>query len=152
MIDFTKLVTPPNIRPDIQALCDRGNITVEEYESLQCNGDEWRLVQEHLSPEALIHAARHCLKNCGTPLRIFNYEHALVAILAPQLVRHLERHNKSIEAMIAYLDTRSSDESSEAGYYDGLGEHYELQAARHAHAANALSDAAEQLRKMKGEG
>ncbi len=87
-------MSDPNIKPETQALCDRGNITLAEYKEFRGNSWEHDLVHKNLDLEALVHATKHNLDNCkfsnhkNDPCT--TYEDALVNILAPELVRRCE--------------------------------------------------------------
>jgi hypothetical protein len=90
MVDFAKLITRPNIRPEIQALIDRGNITIEDMRDLRANSYEWESMVPALSTEALIDRTSHAIDNCpraNVPAQ--SYTEAVHAVFAPELIKRL---------------------------------------------------------------
>lgn len=81
------------IRSHIHVLCDRGNITPEEYQNLRCNSWEFEEVHKHLTDEALLEVAEHFLSNCyfdqTRPWR--SYNEAFMGQIGPLLVKALKR-------------------------------------------------------------
>lgn len=90
------------IRPEIRALCERGNITLEEYKNLTGNSWEWAAIHRALNHEAFIHAAEHSINNCffdkTIPYR--SYNESVMGFFAPEL---LARFREAIEKL-AELD------------------------------------------------
>lgn len=80
------------IRPEIRALAERGNVTLEEWKDLRANSYEFELLQPELTDEALLYAARHAIGNCGydrgRPWR--SYNEAVMGFYAPELACRLE--------------------------------------------------------------
>lgn len=66
------------VRPEIRALAQRGNITLEEYKALRCNSWEWEHIHPALTDETLICAIEHNIKN---------YEDTLAILLVPEMLK-----------------------------------------------------------------
>jgi hypothetical protein len=92
MVDF-KMHTrnrPPNIRPEIQALIDRGSVTLAEHNALQCNSWEWEALVPVLTTEALIATTEHAIKNCVRARSpALTYDEAVHSVYAPELIKRL---------------------------------------------------------------
>lgn len=104
MVDFKRLSkNASKIRPEIKELCKRKQlISLEEYKGLHGNSWEWDAIHRHLSLEATIHAAEHCLKNCAPrpqdPCTV--YEDAMINIHVPKMLRFLkilDNHAKTMD-------------------------------------------------------
>lgn len=80
------------IRPEIQALIDRGRVTLAEYMSLRCNSYEWEAIVPALDDRAFFAALRHCLDNCSQIARpAASYDEAAIAVYLPDLKRRYLR-------------------------------------------------------------
>ena len=92
--DFRKLVTQEDngmIRPEIKALAERGNITLEEWSQLRTNSWEHELLVPRLNNEALVHVTEHFVRNCmlGGRRPFTTYNDAVCGLIVPELVRRL---------------------------------------------------------------
>src|SRR5512147_2228443 len=79
---------PPPIKPEFQALIDRGNVTLAEYEALRGNTWDWEAIVPALDDEALAHVIEHYARNMR-PMYRHTYDGAMQAILAPEMVKRL---------------------------------------------------------------
>ena len=82
------------IRPEVQALVERGGVTLEEIASLSCNYAEWSALVPSMTDEALIERVARALRNQqGEPI---------VNVYAPELLRRLRG---TIRAARAYAES-----------------------------------------------
>lgn len=100
-----------HVRPEIQALAKRGNVTPAELAELRCNSWE----REHLVPamtdEAFVTDMEHVMANCGLRKRPYVvYDEAVVGLHAPELLRRFklatqaaEYHRKKWEESEKYI-------------------------------------------------
>lgn len=79
------------IRKEIRALVARGQITVEENESIRCNSYERELMVPALTDEAFIKQMRHCVGQCGPRRDSATYDSAVTGMYAPELLKRFER-------------------------------------------------------------
>lgn len=81
-----------HIRPEIQALADRGNVTLAEWRDLRMNSYEQELLIPKLTDEALIYTVDHMAKNCQIDQRrpFTTYDNAMIGLIVPELIRRLE--------------------------------------------------------------
>lgn len=81
------------IRPEVQALADRGNVTLDEWKAFRGNSWEMELIASHLTDEAYIYYAKHILANCylDRTRPFVSYNTAAIGLVAPELVRRLQR-------------------------------------------------------------
>ncbi len=90
MVDFAKLVNLPKIKPEIQALIDRGKVTSEELRTLRANSREWEALTPALSIDALIERAEHAINNCPrASVPASTYTESVCNVFAPELIRRL---------------------------------------------------------------
>jgi len=78
------------IRPDIQKLIDRGNVTPAEVAELRCNSWEWEALIPKMNDEAFVRFVEHALNNTGVNQirRPFaTYDDSVKGLLAPELLR-----------------------------------------------------------------
>jgi len=81
-----------NVRPEIQALIARGNVTSVELAELRCNSWEWESLVPAMTDEAFIEHVEHALKNCSRPKDpSTSYESTVFAVHAPELVRRFKK-------------------------------------------------------------
>jgi hypothetical protein len=77
------------IRPEVRALVDRGNVTLDEWENFVGNSYEMELIAPKLNDEAFIYYAEHMLVNCryekARPWR--SYNEAVMGFVAGELLR-----------------------------------------------------------------
>ena len=79
-----------HIRPEIQALIDRGNVTLEELHDLRCNSWEWDALVPAMTDEALIARAQYALDNSRRPrIPSVTYDESVIGVFAPELMRRL---------------------------------------------------------------
>lgn len=77
------------IRPEMQNLIRRGNVTPAELAELRCNSWEWEALVPALTDEAFVERMQHALDNCFTRReRPFStYNQAVEGLWAPELLR-----------------------------------------------------------------
>lgn len=78
----------------VQTLCQRGEVTWEEYENLGLNGFERDALWQHLDTEALCKATESIKEHC-LPQRYFptlTYDEALTHRLVPLLLERLRTY------------------------------------------------------------
>lgn len=81
----------------VQALCQRGNVTWTEYESLSLNGFERDALYPHMDTEALCKAIEQVRGYC-LPQRHFpavTYDEVLIHRLVPLLLARLRAANQA---------------------------------------------------------
>jgi hypothetical protein len=80
-----------NIRSEIQALIDRGNVTAKEVAELASNSWEWEALIPKMDDETFLGRVEHALKNCCRSKRrpFATYDESVIGLLAPELVRRL---------------------------------------------------------------
>lgn len=77
-----------HVRPEIQALAKRGNVTLTEVTGLQCNSWEWEHLYPAMTDEAFTGCVQHALNNCARgPSPCTTYDEAVVNVYAPELLR-----------------------------------------------------------------
>jgi hypothetical protein len=81
-----------NIRPEIQTLIARGNVTSAELAELRCNSWEWEALVPAMDDEAFVGNLVHTLGNCsrasGRPFA--SYDEAIINLHTPELVRRFK--------------------------------------------------------------
>jgi len=89
----------PRIRPEIQALVDRGNVTADEVMELRCNSWEWEAIIPAMNDQAFMRRIANVLHNCTrSGARPFvTYDDALKGLLVPELLRRFRREIASAE-------------------------------------------------------
>ena len=76
-----------HVRPEIQALVARGNVTPDEIATLRCNSWEWEALVPAMNDDALFERMQHALKNCSRVHRpAASYNESVVGVLAPELL------------------------------------------------------------------
>ena len=81
-----------HVRPEIQALVKRGNVTPAETAELHCNSWEWEHLTPAMNDEAFVARVEHALANCGHLKRPFTtYNEAVEGLYAPELLRRFKR-------------------------------------------------------------
>lgn len=104
------------IRPEIQALIDRGNVTSVELSELRCNSWEWEALIPAMTDEALVGRAEYAFSNSArvrSPAS--TYDEAIVSVYAPELVKRLKAQLlKNDEAEILGF-AEGFEEAMEAG-------------------------------------
>lgn len=78
------------IRPELQKLINRGNITPEEVKTIRANSEEWEELYLAMGDVALLETVTHNLHNCAR-VDVHCYEKALHEILVPELLKRLAR-------------------------------------------------------------
>jgi hypothetical protein len=77
-----------HVRPEVQELVKRGNITLEEWTSFRGNSWEFEHMYCALNDEAFAYVVEHNLKNCVRRDRLcLTYDEACTNILTPELLR-----------------------------------------------------------------
>lgn len=80
-----------HVRPDVQALAKRGNVTLTEVRTLRCNSWEWEHLYLAMTDEAFVDSVAHALRNCArAPSPCSTYDEAVSNLLAPELLRRFE--------------------------------------------------------------
>lgn len=78
----------PLIKEEIKQLCARGDITLEEYNTLYMNSYERAYIIQFLRDDALLVVAKTYLDNVtSTPDFPTTYEDAILHIIFPQLLK-----------------------------------------------------------------
>lgn len=88
-----------HIRPETQALINRGNITLEEYRSFVGNSYEFEAMVPALDGEAFTYYVNHVVSNCSVDPRrpASTYNDAAILVIIPELLRRLENlQNRTI--------------------------------------------------------
>jgi hypothetical protein len=81
----------PNVRPEIQALIERGGVTPAEVKELRCNSWEWEALVPALTDDALAERVQYAADNCSRGKRPFaTYEEALAGLYVPELLRRFQ--------------------------------------------------------------
>jgi hypothetical protein len=73
------------MKPEIRALIERGNITLDEIKALRCNSEEWRAIYPKLDDEALEWMAQHFAANTGSS-HVSSYASELASLFVPEIV------------------------------------------------------------------
>lgn len=78
-----------HVRPEIQTLVARGNVTLTEYREIRCNSYEHQALVPALNDEAFVVAMQHALDNCftGGERPFSTYNKAVEGLYAPELLR-----------------------------------------------------------------
>jgi hypothetical protein len=93
-----------HVRPEIQALAKRGNVTPAEVAELHINSWEWEHITPAMNDEALVARVEHALKNCGQHKRPFaSYDEAVQGLYAPELLRRFKLACPVVEAARALV-------------------------------------------------
>ena len=80
------------IKPEVQKLIDRGNVTYEEYEKLYLNSYERYALYPVMTTEALLTFCRkHILPNLTQKLYPTTYEEAVLTVLFPLLLSKMDK-------------------------------------------------------------
>lgn len=88
LTEYAKLLDDTHIRPEIQALVKRGNITPDDLKELRCNSWEWEAMIPVLTEEAFLMRMEHALANCGAHRHpLASYNEAVEDAYAPELLR-----------------------------------------------------------------
>lgn len=79
------------IRPEVQTLVDRGNVTADEVIELRCNSWEWEAIIPVMNDQAFIARVEHALHNCSPGTRPFpSYNESMIGLMAPELLRRFK--------------------------------------------------------------
>lgn len=96
--------TEVHIRPEIQSLIARGNVTPAELAELRCNSWEWEALVPALNDEAFVERMQHSIDNCfarhDRPFATYN--DAVQGLWAPEL---LKRFASATRAARDYAET-----------------------------------------------
>ena len=80
-----------HVRPEIQALAQRGDVTLSEVKALRCNSWEWEHLYPAMTDEAFAESVQHSLNNCARgPSPCRSYDEAVVNVFAPELLRRFQ--------------------------------------------------------------
>lgn len=94
------------IRPEIQALVKRRNVTLEELSNLRINSWERDALVPVMTNEALIDRAEYAVANCFvTRERPFcTYNQAVEGLFAPELIKRLKLEMEAAENMASVVE------------------------------------------------
>lgn len=85
---FIQAKLDEHVRPEVQAIVKRGNITLAEWQEMRGNSWEFEHMYTSLDDEAFAYAVEHNLKNCAQRERpCVTYDEACTNILAPELLK-----------------------------------------------------------------
>lgn len=110
------------IRPEIQALADRGRITLEEWKafngkwgSFKGSSYEYALLLPKLTDEAIIYASELMAKNCQFDQRCpyRSYNKATMGLLVPELLRRLKKLDSLRELPEGFFDDVGDKDNAE---------------------------------------
>lgn len=93
---FRKRVTEDDtverVRPEIQALIRRGNVTLAEIQEIRCNSWEWESLVPAFDDEAFVDRMQYALDNCAqSKTRPFTvYDDAVKGLYAPELLKRFK--------------------------------------------------------------
>lgn len=94
---FRKRVTDDDtverIRPEIQALIRRGNVTLAEIQEIRCNSWEWEALVPAFDDAAFVDRMQYALDNCaqGKSRPFTVYDDAVKGLYAPELLKRFQR-------------------------------------------------------------
>lgn len=103
MVDFKKLGRQKDIRSEIAALVERGNITREEVKDLRCNSDEWHAVYLAMDDEAFVEQFKYSLVHCGNHARRITYEDVAIDLFGPEIIRRFALKRLELAAQVPVL-------------------------------------------------
>jgi hypothetical protein len=76
------------MRPEVDALLVRGNVTLSEIKALRCNSWEWQALIPKLDDEAFQFMLEQALRNCSRiRAPATTYDEAVIGAYAPELLR-----------------------------------------------------------------
>jgi hypothetical protein len=92
LVEHVQLDMDAHVRPEIQELVKRGNITASDIKELRCNSWEWEAIIPKLDNQAFVERMEHALANCGTARRrpYASYNEAVEGMYAPELLRRFK--------------------------------------------------------------
>jgi len=94
-----------HVRPEIQALAKRGNVTPAETAELRCNSWEWEHLTPAMNDEAFVAQMEHAIGNCGRRKRPFTTcNEAVEGLYAPELLRRFKSAVREARAFAESLD------------------------------------------------
>lgn len=89
-----------HVKPEIQALAKRGNITPAEVVEIRCNSWEWEHLVPAMNNEAFVARMEHAIKNCGWHKRPYgSYNEAVEGLYAPELLKRFTLVADVLEAI-----------------------------------------------------
>jgi len=138
------------IRPEMQNLIRRGNVTVTELADLRCNSWEWEALVPALSDEAFVERMQYALDNCFTRReRPFStYNQAVEGLYAPELLRRFKFSARDARVFAETIDDVREALGQKATHYlviaDDVKELVE--------AIESRCDALVVLKRLRGEG
>lgn len=85
------------IRPEIQKIADRGNLTWEEWQEIRCNSYEQEILYPIMTNDCLIKTIeKYILPNCRpTKSPAITYDESLAANFVPILIERLKNECKN---------------------------------------------------------
>ena len=137
-----------HIRPEIQELVRRGNITPAELAELRCNSWEWEALIPALSDEAFVERMQHSIDNCfvrhGRPF--VTYNDAVQGLWAPELLKRFASASRAARDYAETIDNVRQALGLDATHYliiaDDVKELVE--------AIESRSDAVKALKRIRG--
>ena len=89
-----------HVRPEIQALAKRGDITPAEVAEIRCNSWEWEHLIPAMNDEAFVAQMEHAVKNCSLHKQpSSSYDEAVQGLYAPELLRRFKLATQINEAV-----------------------------------------------------
>jgi hypothetical protein len=80
-----------HVRPEIQALAKRGNVTPAEIAELRCNSWEWEHLVPAMNDAAFVAEMEHAIKNSSRRKQPFaTYDEAVSGIYGPELLKRFK--------------------------------------------------------------
>jgi len=107
-----------HIRHEIQALIDRGNVTLADLQELRCNSWEWDALVPAMTDEALIARAQYALDNSRRPrYPSVTYDESVLGVFAPELMRRLAGESKAATVYAETIDNVREALGQKATHY-----------------------------------
>jgi hypothetical protein len=101
-----------NIRPEIQALVDRGGVTLVEWLSVRfrSNMREQEALVPALDEEAFAHYAEYVLKHSGIsgPRPCASYREALALVVVPEMLKRFQASREARESLEDFFVSAAS--------------------------------------------
>ena len=79
-----------DFKPEVKALLERGDVTLDDIKNLRCNSLEWHALQLKMTDKAFLDRMHHAMANSHIDLRLTTYNDAVIGHFAPELMRRFE--------------------------------------------------------------
>lgn len=111
--------TVERIRPEIQALIRRGNVTLAELQEIRCNSWEWEALAPALDDAAFVDRMQYALNNCAqSKTRPFTvYDDAVKGLYAPELLNRFQRTLQVEKTLADVIDNVREALGQESTHY-----------------------------------